>query len=123
MYLVLRPKEGIEPVLFTPNNIDSIAVGRFMSTKYKDKHDFTITQTDKIDSISKLLSSTKKVENIDNLRQHNTFYTVDFYVKNEKKPIDIVVVYHEIYSKVFQANDLIFNGDGLDQYINSFWPQ
>ena len=111
LYLYLRPKEGINPLLFKSDNIDSIGT-------YNLNNNFVIQNRNAIQNVSSLLQNATKIK-IDNPKGYVMFFDLYFYVRGKDDPIDIRIHQHKNEGMVLSANDYDYRGEAFDSLIKN----
>lgn len=109
LYLLLGPKEGIDPLLLKSDSVDSIKT-------YNLRNKLIIRNHLEINQVCSLLQNANKIK-IDNPKGYVDFYDLYFYVRNKRDPIDLRIHRHVNEGIVLSANDYDYRGEAIDSLI------
>lgn len=110
-FLFFYSKKDFNKQILNPQNIDSIQV-------YNPKFNFTITNTKKIQAISKELENAKKV-NLDKTNINRSFTDLFFSLKNDKE--ERIRIYDNAYHGfIIVSHNTFYKNDSLIYLINEF---
>ncbi|NJO24660.1 MAG: hypothetical protein HC867_01050 [Bacteroidia bacterium] len=111
-WLFLKPKNGINPILFDFKNIDSIQI--YQSGKTKMLIDSKVLK--KISSQLKIAS----LINPDRMNINTDFVDLFFFTNRRKKTYSIRILYNKFHGPVISAGDLYYKNDSLNILVAEY---
>lgn len=112
LFLLFKPKRGLNADLLNGSNIDSIAV-------VKSQHDFTIRSRSEINNITTALANASQIKRPVRMNINSNFYDLKFYANEGQSSETIRVLFNEYNGIVVSAGDLYYKGESLDEVIKS----
>lgn len=109
LWLFLKPKEGLNAVLFDADNIDSILI-------YRADKKIVLDSLYDIASISKEVKMCKRVFP-DRVNINTGFVDLLFFVKNQKESYTVRIMYNYYNGILINANDLYYKNDNLNKIV------
>lgn len=116
LFFLFKPKEGIDSNLLNSSNIDSITV-------VKSQQGFTIKSRSEINNITTTLANTSEIKHPDRMNINSDFYDLRIYGKEKQSPETIRVLFNEYNGTVISAGEIYYQGESLDEVINSLRPK